>query len=70
MLVNPQQAYKHYKGGIYFILYENALHPETGERLVVYKDGNSVYARPYDMFHGYLEDGRKRFTKVSLSSNE
>lgn len=33
------------------------------EPLAIYADAEgTVWARPSDMFHGYLEDGRKRFT--------
>lgn len=69
MNINPQQAYKHYKGEIYFVLYENVIHTETREKLIVYTDGNGIYARPYEMFHGFTSDGVKRFSKISYSSN-
>jgi hypothetical protein len=56
--------YKHYKGGIYTYIGE-ATHSETGEHLAVYvNQSGQVWVRPFDMFHGYLEDGQKRFVKI------
>ena len=57
----------HYKGGKYY-LDSIADHTETGERLAIYRDtkGN-VWARPLEMFHGYVEvEGYrvKRFRRV------
>lgn len=47
-------VYKHYKGGLYFML-GTARHSETDEKLVAYiplgvKTGPRITVRPYDMF--------------------
>ena len=56
--------YRHYKGGIYTFLC-GAQHTERDEALIIYKnERNDVFARPASMFHGYLEDGTKRFTLI------
>lgn len=56
--------YKHYKGGIYEVLFE-AEQTETGEMLVIYnaEDGR-IWARPTEIF---LEEvnGRPRFEKTA-----
>lgn len=57
----------HYKGGKYTFIHE-AVHTETGERLVIYTDGVAIFARPYDMFFGQVEvDGElvPRFRLIS-----
>ena len=54
--------YRHKKGGIYHILHE-ALHTETGEKLIIYQDLHNekkIWARPKEMF---FEKGR--FFKIS-----
>lgn len=62
--VTRGDKYEHYKGNIYTIM-SIATHTETMEGLVVYKDkNNNIWARPVEMFFGYLNDGRKRFTKI------
>ena len=57
--------YKHYKGDVYQVLEDNVLHTETGEMLTIYRrlKDSAVFARPSAMFHGFLEDGTKRFVK-------
>lgn len=54
--MNKLQAgiYKHYKGGLYYVL-GVASHSETQEKLVAYlqlsgKAGAKIWVRPYDMF--------------------
>jgi hypothetical protein len=68
------KRYQHHKGEVYIQLVGHATHSETGETLVLYanaKESNVMlenvqyYVRPYDMFHGHLEDGTKRFTELS-----
>lgn len=66
--------FRHYKGAYYATLeYDDVLHTETGEQLVLYRrmypnpyspNANTVFARPADHFYGILEDGTKRFTPV------
>lgn len=64
------QYYKHYKGNIYRLLHE-AKHSENEEELVVYQalyGNNEIWARPKNMFYGYVEiDGVKqlRFKEIS-----
>ena len=44
--------YRHFKGGIYVVT-DIAVHTETGEIMVIYKDVNDsskVWCRPLDMF--------------------
>lgn len=49
----PKQGdiYKHFKGNLYEVI-AIAMHTETEERMVVYKevDGEKTYVRPYEMF--------------------
>lgn len=63
-------AYKHFKGGHYFV-YGVAYHTETDEPMVVYTpdtDGGDFWVRPLDMFNEEVEwpDGemRPRFEKM------
>ncbi len=48
-------VYRHYKGGVYRVLYM-AKHTETEEQLVVYKslDNDMYWARPAHMFKGFV----------------
>ncbi|CEY43978.1 hypothetical protein CN931_17975 [Bacillus sp. AFS054943] len=59
--------YKHYKGNIYEFLFV-AIHSETEERLVIYKNKEGqIFARPYNMFFEIIEvDGElvQRFKEV------
>ncbi len=44
--------YKHFKGD-YYIIEDIAIHSETKEKYVVYRElygNNELYIRPYDMF--------------------
>ena len=62
--VTHGDKYRHYKGGVYTIT-GMATHTEDEEGLVIYKDAKGrFWARPVDMFFGYLDDGTKRFTKI------
>lgn len=62
--VTKGQKYRHYKGGVYWIT-GTATHTESQEGLVIYMDNrNNVWARPVEMFFGYLDDGTKRFTLI------
>ena len=67
--VRIEATHRHYKGGYYKVVCE-ATHTETGERLVVYEHvwphTRSRFARPYDIFHGLLENGRPRFEPLHL----
>ena len=62
--------YKHYKGNIYRFLHE-AKHSESKEEFVIYQalyGNNEIWARPKDMFYGYVEvDGVEllRFKEIS-----
>ena len=58
--------YKHYKGNTYIVVGEGK-HTETGEELVIYTSSTlngPFWCRPKEMFHGYTEDGVKRFTQI------
>ena len=73
----PGQVYRHYKGGIYRVLFE-ALHTETEEVLVIYEHlwphEHRHFARPAAMFYGTLENGKNRFEPIrhahALSGNK
>ena len=60
------KIYKHYKGDIYQLIADNVLHTETNEFLTIYRriSDNAIFARPTPMFHGFLEDGTKRFVEI------
>lgn len=63
------ECYKHYKGGLYKVLYL-AKHTETEEIMVVYKSlygNNDIWCRPLSMWNDLIEiDGKivKRFQLV------
>jgi hypothetical protein len=67
-------VYRHYKGGIYEVT-EIAVHSETGEELVIYKnvsDGR-CWARPIGMWNEEisLPSGKvKRFTFLAANVEE
>ena len=59
-------VYRHYKGGLYEVL-GNAVHTETGEKLVIYRPVgviSKMWARPESMWNDYINAEVKRFTKV------
>lgn len=61
----PGALYRHYKGGLYRVLYL-AKHTETMEELVVYVNANDeslVWARPLSMWNDRVGD-TVRFLKV------
>lgn len=52
MELKVKGVYKHFKGN-YYIVEDVAIHSETGEKYVVYRQlygENNLYIRPYDMF--------------------
>lgn len=60
--------YKHWKGGLYEVLY-NAKHSETLEDVVIYRhignDIEKIWVRPTSNFVEYIEEaGKTRFVKV------
>ena len=66
--------YRHFKGGIYVVT-DIAVHTETGEIMVIYKDVNDsskVWCRPLDMFISNVDtnkypaviDQTKRFIPI------
>lgn len=59
--------FKHYKGSVYEFICE-ASHSETGEKLVIYKNGmGEFYARPSSMFFEEVENNGQlvpRFQKL------
>lgn len=59
--------YMHYRGNIYFFI-GHAIHTETNEQLVIYKDCESakIFARPAEMFFGKTQRGQERFKRVKL----
>ena len=62
--------YRHFKGNLYKFITESH-DSETGEVYIVYqedKPDGKVWHRKADIFHGYTEDGVKRFKydKVAL----
>lgn len=59
--------YRHYKGNTYIYVGE-ALHSETKERMVVYRDAldfKKLWVRPAEMFFGEVSPGVKRFEPVA-----
>lgn len=69
-MINIEKGiYKHFKGGLYEVLF-TAIHSETEEEMVVYKSllNNSIWVRPISMWNEeVIYDGKKtkRFTKES-----
>lgn len=63
-MAGQEPTHRHYKGGLYTWIGE-ALHSETEEPLTVYLSADGrMWCRPAEMFHGTLEDGRKRFEAI------
>jgi hypothetical protein len=61
-------THRHYKGGLYRVL-GTATHSETLAPMTLYEhlwpNPPGLWVRPAEMFHGVLEDGRLRFTKLA-----
>lgn len=59
--------FKHFKGGIYELICY-AIHSETDEKLVIYKNEHGqIFARSHDMFFEIIEyEGKKvpRFEEI------
>lgn len=56
-----QPTHRHYKGGLYRVLFE-ATHTEGGEELVIYQhESGKAWARPKDEFYSQAPDGTRRF---------
>lgn len=63
--------YRHHKGGVYELLFI-ATHSETAEKLVIYRNAEGTFARPYDMFfENIIKDGKMvpRFKKIDSIEN-
>lgn len=63
----PGRRYRHFKGGEYVVL-GVAVHTETGEELVVYREAGDAegrtWARSRAMFEGLTDGGVQRFVPV------
>lgn len=55
--------YRHFRGKIYEVL-GLGIHTETNEELVIYSDGDVLFARPKEMFFDTV-DGKPRFELIS-----
>lgn len=62
MEVKKGQVYRHFKGTLYTII-EVAKHTETDELMVIYKNENNVWARPYEMFISKVDKDKYPFVK-------
>lgn len=64
----PGTVYRHYKGGIYRVLFPHVKHTENNEYGVVYEhlypNPHGVYFRPQTMFFGTTDGGVQRFVLV------
>lgn len=72
-VVKAGERYRHFKGNIYEVI-AIAIHTETEEKFVIYKNVNleKVCARPYDMFISEVDHEKYpdvtqkyRFEKIS-----
>lgn len=62
--IHVGRVYRHFKGKRYLVLHI-AIHSETGENMVVYKQlygEGAVYVRPYDMFASEVD--RAKYPEV------
>lgn len=57
--------YQHYKGNFYEVI-GTALHSETKEELVVYKDDKQMWVRPLSMFLEEIEKDGKRIPRFKF----
>ncbi|MDD3303897.1 MAG: DUF1653 domain-containing protein [Clostridia bacterium] len=65
MEVKIKGIYKHFKGN-YYLVEDIALHSETLEKYVVYRQlygNNEVYIRPYDMFCSLVD--KEKYPHIS-----
>lgn len=63
-----ETLYRHYKGGLYRFV-GHATHSETGEKLVLYREGGGtkLWARPKDMFYGTVAtEGGEELRRFSV----
>jgi len=61
-LPKPGELWRHFKGGNYQIV-TVAVHTETGERFVIYRDNvGDVWARPLEMFLEEVPKGKENPT--------
>ena len=49
MKVQKGQIYRHFKGTLYTVI-AVARNTETDELMVIYQNGDKIWARPYEMF--------------------
>lgn len=65
------KKYRHFKGNVYEYI-GTAIHSETEEKLVIYKNDKGIlFARPYEMFFELVEkEGKKmpRFEEIGTEN--
>ena len=66
-MINKGDKYRHFKGTIYEIV-ALAKHSETLEELVIYKNGENIWARPVSMFLSE-EDMSERADNITGQKN-
>jgi len=55
--------YRHFKGGIYEVLFI-AINTENSKHVVVYEKNSIKYTRPLSEWCDIMENGQRRFTKI------
>ena len=69
-------THRHYKGGLYRLMYENVINTETSELMVIYQHvwphEPKIYARPQSNFYSRTQegDGVWRFTLLPNLSKD